>query len=76
MAKIIPIPVKTFPDGSNWLILSDMLGKRVIIRAHEIDLKQNVQDYDAHHCPEAHAKSSVKCRPKGDIDITDKIQNY
>ncbi len=76
MTKVVRVPLKVFPDGSKWLLLEAVLGKRVVLRAHEIDIKKNVQDYDTHHCPEAHAKSSVKCTAKGDIDIQDKIMEY
>ena len=72
MPQIIKIPVKVFPDGEKWFLLDSVLGKRVILRAHEIDLKQNVHDYDSHRCPEAHAKESVKCKSKS-WDISDKI---
>ena len=72
MAEAIQIPVKTFPDGQKWLDLESVLGRRVILRAHEIDLKKNVEDYDKHHCPEAHAKRSVKCKSKT-FSINDKI---
>lgn len=75
MAEAIQIPVKTYPDGKKWLDLDSVLGKRIILRAHEIDLKNNVQDYDKHHGPEAHAKGSVKCKSKC-IEITDKIISY
>lgn len=72
MAEAIQVPVKTFPDGQKWLDLDSVLGRRVVLRAHEINLKKNVQDYDSHHCPEAHAKGSVKCKSKV-YEITDKI---
>ena len=72
MAKVVQVPIKIFPDGSKWLLLDSILGARVILRAHEIDMKQNVEDYDKHHCPVAHAKSSVKCKSKA-YDITDKV---
>ncbi|PIN90670.1 hypothetical protein COU57_02685 [Candidatus Pacearchaeota archaeon CG10_big_fil_rev_8_21_14_0_10_32_14] len=72
MAEVIRIPVHTYPDGQKWLDIDSVLGDRVIMRAHKIDLKQNVQDYDKHHSPEAHAKGSVKCKSKC-IEITDKI---
>jgi len=72
MAQVIQIPVKKMPDGEIWLNLEAVLGKRVILRAHKIDLKQNVRDYDGHRVPEAHAKSSVRCKPKG-FKITDNI---
>lgn len=71
MAKIIHIPVKVFPDGEQWLMLDSILGKRVVMRAHEINLKQAI-DYDTHHCPEAHARGSVKCRAKS-WDISERI---
>ncbi len=63
MPDSITIPTKTFPDGEVWLLLEPILGKRVVLRAHEIDVK-NAVDYDSHHCPEAHAKGSVKCKSK------------
>lgn len=72
MAEAIQVPVKTYSDGQKWLDLDSVLGKRVIVRAHEIDLKKNVQDYDGHHGPEAHAKGSVKCKSKA-YEISDKI---
>lgn len=72
MAQIVKVPVKIFPDGEKWLLLDSVLGKKVILRAHEIDIKKNVQDYDDHHGPEAHAKESVKCKSKS-YDISDKI---
>jgi hypothetical protein len=66
MATVIRVPVKRFRDGRVWLLLEEVLGRRVVLRAHEIDLKRNVEDYDAHHGPEAHAKGSVKCCAKAD----------
>ncbi|MBI2124710.1 hypothetical protein HYT92_02860 [Candidatus Pacearchaeota archaeon] len=75
MVEAIQIPVKTYPDGKKWLNLDAVLGKRVILRAHEIDLKQDVEDYDKHHCPEAHAKGSIKCMAKA-YEITDKIIKF
>ena len=75
MAQAIQIPVKTTPDGEKWLDLESVLGRRVIVRAHEIDLKKNVLDYDGHHVLEAHAKRSVRCKAKG-FEITDKILNF
>ena len=62
--RIVKIPIKEFPDGQVWLLLDTVLGKRVILRAHDISVKKNVMDYDTHHCPEAHAAGSVKCRAK------------
>jgi len=64
MAKIIKIPVKIFPDGEHWLLLEPVLGRRVVLRAHEIQVKQNIPDYDSHHGPEVHAKGSVKCKAR------------
>ncbi len=61
----VKVPVKTFPDGEKWLLLDSVLGKRVVMRAHHIEIKGNVQDYDGHHGPEANAKESVKCRARG-----------
>lgn len=72
MAEAVQIPVKTFSDGQKWLDLESVLGRRVILRAHEIDVKMNIQDYDGHHVPEAHAKRSIKCKSKCFI-IDDKI---
>lgn len=72
MAQAIQIPVKTYPDGQKWLDLDSVLGRRVVLRAHEIDLHQNVQDYDKHHVLEAHAKGGVKCKAKA-YSIDDKI---
>ena len=72
MADIIKVPVKTFPDGEKWLLLDSALGKRVALRAHEITLKQNVQDYDGHHGPEVNAKESVKCKARS-WDISNKV---
>ena len=56
MASIVKVPIKYFPDGEPWLLLESVLSKRVIFRAHEIDIKGNVKDFDPHHCMEAHAK--------------------
>ena len=72
MAEAIQVPVKTYHDGEKWLDLEAVLGRRIVLRAHEIDLKKDVQDYDGHHVPEAHAKRSVKCKSKC-IVIKDKI---
>jgi hypothetical protein len=74
MAQIVKVPIKTFSDGETWLLLEPILGKRVVMRAHHIDIKNNVEDYDSHHGPEAHAKESVKCKAKS-WDISDKIVN-
>lgn len=73
MGNIIKVPIKIFDDGEKWLLLDNILGKRVVLRAHEIDIKENIEDYDKHHCPEAHAKGSVKCKAKT-FDISDKIE--
>ena len=75
MAQAIQIPIRTSRDGLKWLDLEPVLGKRIVLRAHEIDLKQNVLDYDSHHVLEAHAKGDVRIKSKC-IEITDKILNY
>jgi len=72
MAQFVKVPIKEFSDGTKWLLLDAVLGNRVIVRAHHIDLKQNIPDYDGHHGPEAHTKESVKCKSKV-YDISDKI---
>jgi hypothetical protein len=71
-AQVISIPVKTFSDGETWLLLDSVLGKRVTIRAHEIKVKNGVEDYDKHHNSEADAKESVKCKSRS-WSIADKI---
>lgn len=76
MVEAVKVPVKTFPDGQKWLDIGSVLGKRVVLRAHEINLKKKlVLDYDKHRVPEAHAQRSVKCKSKG-YEITDKIIEY
>ncbi|MBI2523493.1 hypothetical protein HYW19_03815 [Candidatus Woesearchaeota archaeon] len=72
MASILKVPIKYFQDGEPWLLLDSVLSKRVIFRAHEIDIKGSVKDFDPHHCMEAHARGSVKCKAKS-WDISDKI---
>ena len=72
MRQIIQVPVKIYPDGELGLDLEEALGRRVIIRAHEIQLKSNVLDYDGHHVPEAHAKRSIKCKSKM-FNVRDKV---
>jgi hypothetical protein len=70
----IEIPIKKYPDDSYWLMLSMGLeSKGLIFRAVRID-KDNKRppDYDTHHCDQASATSSVKCRPKSYF-IMDKI---
>ncbi|MFA5724593.1 MAG: hypothetical protein WC979_10145 [Candidatus Pacearchaeota archaeon] len=75
MAQVIPIPIRTSKDGLKWLDLEPVLGKRVVLRAHEIDLKNNVLDYDSHHVLEAHAKGDVRIKSKC-IEISEKILTY
>lgn len=72
----IDIPVKKYPDGSFWLQLSNGLGtKGFIFRADSINKdKKRPQDYDTHHCDQASATGSVKCRAKSYF-ITDKLLN-
>ncbi len=78
MGDCIKLPVKTFPDGSQWVILSHDLGRKIRIRAHEIKKnKKKVRDYDEHHIDEidveqADAKYSIKCQSLR-IRILDKI---
>lgn len=75
MSSIVKIPIKFFSDGEPWLLLESVLGKRVIFRAHQIQMKGRVQDFDPHHCDEAHARDSVKCKAKS-WDISDKIMTF
>ena len=78
MAQVVQVPIKTFPDGTKWLLLSHIMGKKIRIRAHKIiKNKKQVQDYDDHHIDqvvveEASAKYSIKCASTH-IDIYDKI---
>lgn len=73
MSKIVP--TKIFGDDEEWLLLSKVLGRRVIFRADAINtLKKRPKDFDGHECDEAHARSSVKCRGR-DIIVKDSVLN-
>ncbi len=78
MSQVVQVPVKTFPDGTKWLLLSHVMGKKIRLRAHKIiKNKKKIQDYDDHHigqvvAEEASAKYSIKCA-SAHIDIYDKI---
>ncbi len=72
--KDIKIPIKEFPDGSYWLLIGAGLETdSIIFRANKIIKNKNrPQDYDTHHCDQASAKGSIKCKPKSYF-ITDKL---
>lgn len=70
----IEIPIKKYPDNTYWLLLGRGLEtKGITFRADTIirDSKRP-PDYDTHHCDQASATGSVKCRPKSYF-IMDKI---
>jgi len=69
----IAIPIKNFGKNENWLLLNNVLGKRIIFRADSITKDgKRPKDFDGHECDQASALSSVKCKTK-DIFINDKI---
>jgi len=69
----ISIPMKSFGKDEEWLLLSKVLGKRIIFRADVINKKnKQIVDFDGHHCNEASAITSVKCKGR-DIFITNEI---
>lgn len=69
----ISVPTKEFSKDEEWLLLSKVLGKRIIFRADVINIKnKHVVDFDDHHCNEATAITSVKCKGRN-IFITNKI---
>ena len=71
---MIEIPIKKFSDGLYWLLLSSGLEtKGFIFRADSIEKdKKRLVDYDNHHCDQASATGSVKCRAKSYF-IMDKV---
>lgn len=71
----INIPVKKHSNGECWLLFDNVLGRRVIFRAHKIDKeKKQVLDFDGHHVDQATARDSIMCRSKT-YDISDKVLN-
>ena len=60
----------TFPIDMNYWIILRTLGKKIIIRAGNIEIKkQRVTDTDGHEVCQAEAEGGVKIRPKS-YDIT------
>ena len=51
MASVVKVPIKYFPDGEPWLLLDSVLSKRIIFRAHEIDMKGSVKDLHSYLSP-------------------------
>ena len=67
------VPIAIFGKDEEWLLLSKVLGRRVVFRADVIKkCKKRPTDFDDHECDEANAKSSVKCKAR-DILIDKKI---
>jgi len=69
----VEVPAANFGRNEDWLLLSRVLGRRIIFRADVINLcKGRTLDFDGHPCNEATAHTSVKCKAS-DILITEKI---
>lgn len=51
--------------GEKWLILKNVLGKKVVFRADSIEKKkERISDPSGHRMDEAVAEGSVKCKCK------------
>ena len=71
---IIKVPIKVLKDGDYWLLLRNVLGGRIIFRAHYIDTVKKILDFDGHPAFEAVARNSVRCKAKiKGYDISDKV---
>jgi hypothetical protein len=68
----IEFPTDNYGTNEDWVLLSKILGKRIIIRADVIQKPTRAVDFDGHECSQTSAKSSVKCKTK-DILINDSI---
>lgn len=59
----IPIPIKE-RDGEKWLLMSN-LSDKATIRAVKIDKGKNqILDWDGHHCDVANLRGSIRYKPK------------
>ena len=61
---IAQVPVIQRADG-NWFVLSSF-SKKGIVRAVKINKRKNqVLDWDGHHCDEAVIETSIRICPRG-----------
>lgn len=61
---MIQVPT-TEIDGDIWLLLNQVLGKKIVFRAHSIEKrKERVKDPSDHRVDEAIAEGGVKCKSK------------
>ena len=60
MSNSINVPI----DSYGWLVLRNLLGKKVIIRAGKFRIRGAVTDTDGHAVQQAEAESGVKLKGK------------